>query len=190
MRHRNRNPKLETRNFLVSKQTIVIIGFMGSGKTTVGQELARLLERRVVDLDSWITEREQRDPTEIIEQDGEAAFRRIETQALGEVLRDVDVAGVVAVGGGAWTIAENRQLIAAQGCFTVWLDAPFELCWQRIAAEGARRPMARSREQAQALYLERRGFYELADVRIPVYEDDSAAVVAARVAVAFGHQAR
>ena len=165
-------------------QTIIIIGFMGSGKTTVGQELARLLDRRAVDLDSWIAEREQRGPTEIIEQDGEATFRRIETQALGEVLRDGGGAGVVAVGGGAWTIPENRQLIAEHGAFTVWLDAPFELCWQRIAAERERRPLARSREQAQELYLVRRGVYELADARIPVDEKDSAAAVAAKVAEA------
>jgi shikimate kinase len=175
----------------VISQTIIIIGFMGSGKTTVGQELARLLDRRAVDLDWWITEHEQRGPTEIIEQDGEAAFRRIETRALGEVLQEAcGVASVVAVGGGAWTVPENRQLIAEQGCFTVWLDAPFELCWQRIAAERERRPLARSREQAQALYLERRGVYELADFQIPVLENDSAAAVATRVAVAFAKQAR
>lgn len=163
---------------------------MGSGKTTVGQELARLLDRRAVDLDTWITERERRGPTEIIEQDGEAAFRRIETEALGEVLRDGDVAGVVAVGGGAWTVPENRQLIAEQECFTVWLDAPFELCWQRIEAERERRPLARSREQSQALYCKRRPVYELADARVPVDENDSGAAVATRVAVAFAKQAR
>ena len=70
----------------MTNQTIVIIGFMGSGKTTVGSELARLLNCRAVDLDSWITEREQRSPAEIIEQDGEAAFRRIETRGPGRSL--------------------------------------------------------------------------------------------------------
>ncbi len=166
----------------MSNQTIIIIGFMGSGKTTVGHELARLLDLRAVDLDSWIAEREQRTPSEIIEQDGEAAFRRIETRALGEVLRDAsEVSSVVAVGGGAWTVPENRQLIAEREGFTVWLDPPFELCWQRIAAEQKARPLARSREQAQALYLERRPVYELADLRIPVSENDTALTVATRV---------
>jgi shikimate kinase len=166
----------------VNRQTIIIIGFMGSGKTTVGHKLARLLDCRAVDLDLWIAEREQRSPTEIIEQDGEAAFRRIETLALGEVLRDASgSSSIVAVGGGAWTLPENRQLIAEQGSFTVWLDVPFELCWQRIAAEQQVRPLARSREQAQALYLERRPVYELADLRIPVNENDTAVEVALRV---------
>ena len=85
---------------LKGKHTIVIVGFMGSGKTTVGNELARRLACRAVDLDSWITERERRSPTEIIEQDGETAFRRIETEALLEVLREAfgSSATVVAVG--------------------------------------------------------------------------------------------
>jgi shikimate kinase len=171
----------------MSSQTIIIIGFMGSGKTIVGIELARLLACRAVDLDSRISEREQRSPTDIIEQDGEAAFRRVETEVLGEVLRDAAAGStVVAVGGGAWTTPENRQLIAEQGAFTVWLDASFELCWQRIGAGDEVRPLARSREQAQALYLARRGVYELADARIPVDEDDSAEDVAARLASVTG----
>jgi shikimate kinase len=168
----------------MSSQTIIIIGFMGSGKTTVGKELARLLNYRAVDLDSWITEREQRGPAEIVEQDGEAAFRQMETQALSEVLREASgsSAMVVAVGGGAWTIAENRRLIAKHGAFTAWLDPSFELCWQRIEAGQEVRPLARSREQAQALYDIRRPLYELADARISVYENDSAQAIAARVA--------
>ena len=165
------------------KHTIVIVGFMGSGKTTVGNELARRLACRAVDLDSWITERERRSPTEIIEQDGETAFRRIETEALLEVLREAfgSSATVVAVGGGAWTVPENRQLIAEHGGFTVWLDPPFELCWQRIAVGNEVRPLARSREQAEALYVARRGVYELADTRIPVDQSESVEAIASRV---------
>ena len=168
----------------MSNPTIIIIGFMGSGKTTVGVELARLLDCRAIDLDSWITEREQRSPTEIIEQDGEAVFRRVETETLGEVLRAASggAAMVVAVGGGAWTIAENRRLIAKQGALTVWLDPSFELCWQRIEAGEGARPLARSREEAQALYDVRRPLYELADAIIPVLETDSAQAIAIKVA--------
>lgn len=168
----------------MASQTIIIIGFMGSGKTTVARELALQLACGAVDLDSWITEREQRHPAEIIELNGEAAFRTIETKALGEVLREAQrsSAGVIAVGGGAWTTPENRQLIAQQGWFTIWLDPSFELCWQRIEASPELRPLARSREQAQALYLARRPFYELADARIPILESDSAEAIATKVA--------
>jgi shikimate kinase len=168
----------------MSSRTIVIIGFMGAGKSSVGRELARLLNCRAVDLDSWIAERERRSSADIIKRDGEAAFRRMETQALREVLREVTggVSEVVAVGGGAWTLAENRKLIAQHEAFTIWLDAPFELCWQRIEESDEQRPLARSREQAQVLYVTRRPVYKLAAARIPVHENDSAEEIAKRVA--------
>jgi shikimate kinase len=162
-------------------QQIVIMGFMGTGKTTVAYGLARKLDCRAVDLDDLITQRETRGPKEIIEQDGEEAFRRIETKMLHEVLMEAS-ARVLAVGGGAWTIAENRKLITEHGAFTVWLDAPFELCWKRIEAGREARPLARSREMAQTLYAARRTIYALADARIPVYENESAEEIATKVA--------
>ncbi len=66
---------------------IALVGFMGCGKTTVGQEVARRLNGDFIDLDSFITENFGRTPAEIIRADGEPAFRSIETQALEEVLR-------------------------------------------------------------------------------------------------------
>ena len=93
----------------VMTNQIIIIGFMGTGKTTVALELARKLNCRAIDLDDLIAiTREGRSPKEIIEQDGESRFREIETEALREVLQD-ETARVVAVGGGAWTIAGESQ---------------------------------------------------------------------------------
>jgi shikimate kinase len=164
----------------MSNRKIIIIGFMGTGKTTVAHELARKLNGPAIDLDELITQRELRGPKEIIEQDGEEAFRKIETQALREVLVDT-TAPVIAVGGGAWTITENRELVARQGGLTVWLDAPFELCWKRIEAAREARPLAPSREMALELYAQRRPVYESADVRVSVSENESAAEVATKV---------
>ncbi|MEP6819869.1 MAG: shikimate kinase [bacterium] len=173
----------------MTNQPIIIIGFMGTGKTTVAQELARKLNCPAVDLDELITEREGRSPGEIIEQDGEDKFRELETQMLREVLGEQS-ARLVAVGGGAWTIAANRQLIAEHGAFTAWLDAPFDLCWQRIEAGGEVRPLARSRELAQELYRKRRPVYELAGARIAVSDNESAAEIATKVIHAFSKQSR
>ena len=164
----------------MTNQQIVIIGFMGTGKTTVAHALGRQLNCLAVDLDELITRREGRSPNEIIDQDGEDRFRGVETQLLREVLRE-DPSRVIAVGGGAWTIAANRQLIAEHGAFTVWLDAPFELCWKRIEASAEVRPLARSRELAEGLYSERRPLYELAGARIAVFEGESAAEVVTKV---------
>jgi shikimate kinase len=163
-------------------QPVVIVGFMGSGKTTVAHELARQLGCGAIDLDDLITEREKRSPKVIIEQDGEEGFREIETRTLREVL-DEGAARVIAVGGGAWTIAENRKLIAERAAFIAWLDASFELCWERIEASGKTRPLARSREMAQKLYDERRPIYELAGARIRIHANESAEETAGKIAV-------
>ncbi|HEV7682612.1 MAG TPA: shikimate kinase [Pyrinomonadaceae bacterium] len=164
----------------MTNQHIVIIGFMGTGKSTVARELGRRLHCEAVDLDDLISRHEGRSPNEIIEQDGESRFRELETEQLDKILR-AEPARIISAGGGAWTIPANRQLIAARGAISVWLDAPFELCWQRIETSGEIRPLARSREMAQRLYAERRPSYELANTRIFVSEADSAEEVATKI---------
>ena len=159
----------------MSNRRIVIVGFMGSGKTTVAEAVAHRLDCHTIDLDSFITEREGRSPAEIIEQDGEPAFREIETRALHDVL-EKDEARVIALGGGTWTIQANRALVAQNNCLSIWLDAPFELCWQRITAGGNKnkaRPLAPNRESALRLYESRRASYGLANKRIPVNSADT-----------------
>ena len=165
---------------MMNTQPIVIIGFMGTGKTTVAYQLAGRLNCRAVDLDDLITQRERRRPQEIIDQDGEEAFRRIETELLGKALRE-STARVLAAGGGAWTIPANRKMIEDHNAITVWLDAPFELCWKRIEAGREARPLARSREMAQGLYDKRHPLYALADLQIPVNESESAEEIARKV---------
>ena len=160
---------------------IVVTGFMGSGKTTVAQALSRALHRSMIDLDRFITDRTGRSPKEIIEQDGEPAFREVETRFLAEVLA-AGAAGVIALGGGAWTIPENRALIEKHHGQAIWLDAPFEVCWQRIAASGSERPLARNKEQARNLYLNRRPIYQLAALRVETSELISDDELASRIA--------
>jgi shikimate kinase len=151
---------------------IIITGFMGSGKTTVARELGRELGCVVADLDELIMEHEQRSPKEIIEQDGEDKFREVETQMLSTLLAE-GAARVIGAGGGAWTLRRNRDLISEHSGLAVWLDAPFELCWQRIKAGGGR-PLAREKEQARRLYAERRELYALAQLHIQVTTKKSA----------------
>ncbi len=144
---------------------IIIIGFMAAGKTTVARALARQLTEAVIDLDDSITKIEGRTPQQLIAEAGEAAFRAAETRALDTALR-YGTARIIALGGGAWPVADNRALIAQYDCITVWLDAPFELCWQRIVHDDTVRPLARDPAAARARYDERRRYYQLAQHRV------------------------
>jgi len=146
---------------------IVITGFMGCGKSKVARELAQRLNVVMVDLDEWITGRLGRTPAQLINEDGESAFRVIETNALRELLQSGD-AGVIALGGGAWIEEANRALIDQYGCLSVWLDTPFGICWERIAASDEDRPLGRMREEAEARYDYRRPIYALAQLHIAV----------------------
>jgi shikimate kinase len=146
---------------------IVITGFMGCGKSKVARELARRRNAVMVDLDEWITARVGRNPAQLINEDGERAFREIETNALRELLQSGE-AGVIALGGGAWIENVNRDLIDEYSCTTIWLDTAFEICWQRISASEEDRPLGRTREEAEARYNHRKPIYKLAMVHITV----------------------
>ena len=159
---------------------ILITGFMAAGKTTVAAALARRLDCPMLDLDEFIAGREGRSIQAIIDEDGEAQFRKLEAQALREALEN-NAAHIIALGGGTWMSARNRALIAAHNALTIWLDAPFELCWQRIIRAGDARPLARDKEQARRLYEERRSLYELAALRVRINEEADASQVATEI---------
>ena len=145
-------------------QPIVITGFMGSGKTTVARALARLLNCRAIDLDQ-ANYRKRKTNSETESSRRMANQLSAKSKRAGCARRSSWIcARVIALGGGAWTLQRNRELIAEHNGFTVWLDAPFELCWQRIAASGSERPLAPNREQARNLYLQRRHLYQLASL--------------------------
>ncbi|MGH9944592.1 MAG: shikimate kinase [Pyrinomonadaceae bacterium] len=157
---------------------VVITGFMGAGKTTVARVLAARLGCASIDLDEFIAARHAgRTPRQIIDEEGEPRFRALETVALRAALDQRDVRVVIALGGGAWAAEENRQIIDAHGCLTVWLDAPFELCWRRITAAGDTRPLARDADQARSLFEDRRAGYGLASLRVSVEEEDAEKIV-------------
>jgi shikimate kinase len=159
---------------------IIIAGFMGSGKTTVADALARMLNCSSVDLDEAITASSGRTPRTIIEQDGEQSFREKETRILHDILQS-GAARVIALGGGAWTLERNRDLISKYGGITVWLDVPFELCWERILASKAERPLAPDLPQTQMLYAERRAHYALAQLHVEVATNKSPDEIAAEI---------
>lgn len=160
---------------------IAITGFMCSGKTTVARVLGQLLRRDVIDLDEAIVSSEGRKAADIIEHDGERAFREIEARVLATLVSRPD-ACVISLGGGTWTAEANRRLLAESGYSTVWLDAPFELCWKRIKADVGTRPLANSYEVAKQLYLDRLNVYELSQFRYAVTEVNNSEAIARGIA--------
>jgi len=155
-----------------SPRRVLLTGFMGAGKTTVARELARVLGARSLDLDDLVAAREGRTARQLIDEDGEQAFRDAETRALEDALHE-DGARVIATGGGAFTFERNRALVSASGCLTVWLDAPFGLCWHRARTEDDARPFARDEAKARELYERRRAAYALASLRVRVEPDST-----------------
>ena len=145
-----------------SNQKIVLTGFMGVGKSTVARFLSYLLRCRTVDLDAVIEESERRKIADIIITDGITRFREIETENLRNILRESD-AVIIALGGGAWTIEENRNLIKSYNLTSIWLESTFQHCWRNISLSKRVRPLAQDKSQTQKLFDERQNFYCLAD---------------------------
>lgn len=167
------------------KQTpgIYLVGFMGSGKTTVGRLLADRLGWHFSDIDDDIEGRAQRTIPEIFDELGETEFRRIESEAIAERVHEISFGRptVVSVGGGAFAQQSNFDIVSTHG-ISIWLDCPLELARQRVE-QFTHRPLARDPEKFAALYQARLALYARADYRIPIESDDAEKAVAAILAL-------
>jgi shikimate kinase len=150
----------------MKKPIIYIVGFMGAGKTSVGQSLAKLLGWRFVDLDQVIEELEGRPIRDIFRDTGEPYFREIEHRELMRAASWKEV--VVALGGGTFCADLNRQVMQESGV-SVWLDASLDILYARCAGKEDR-PLFTTREKMQALLELRRPFYAKADLKIDTGE--------------------
>lgn len=158
---------------------IYLVGFMASGKTTVGRELAAARNLSFVDLDEVVELRAGRSISEIFDRSGEPRFRELEHEALREVAARSPA--VVAAGGGAFATERNAELMRRTG-ITVWLDVPFDTIVRRVGeGEERARPLFESEEGARELFETRRDAYRRADERIVVRGDETASEVASRI---------
>jgi len=115
---------------------LVLIGFRGSGKTTVGRLLAEAAECAFIDTDALVVHLAGRDIATIFAEEGEAGFRRREAEAIRIATAKPD--RVISVGGGAVEDESNRNQLRAYGT-VVWLEAPPEILWQRIQSDPSTR---------------------------------------------------
>jgi shikimate kinase / 3-dehydroquinate synthase len=150
----------------------VLIGFMGAGKTSAAQELARSLGVDAQDSDELLAARLGHPLAHEFELHGEQPFRAAEEQLVCELLEDPGVAhdadAVIALGGGSVLSARVREALA--GHVTILLDIAPHMAWERVhaARDGSERPLARDRDAFLALHAQRQELYEqLADAILP-----------------------
>lgn len=147
-------------------QRIVLVGFMGAGKTATGRLLARRLGWDFLDVDQRVEERVGQSVSEIFRDSGEAAFRRLEDEVASEALEATEV--VVATGGG-WGAVEGRLDDLPVGTLSIWLQVPPTTAVERAGGDGDTRPLLAGPDplrRASELLARRTPSYATADFRV------------------------
>ncbi len=161
-------------------RNIVLVGFPGAGKTTIGQELATQLNLRFVDLDEAVEDKYHATIPHIFEKYGEFVFRQCERSTLEMLLPQSDL--LIATGGGTPCNAESMRLIKER-CFSIYWKLPENILLDRLRNSHKQRPLIRglSKDELAAYIhdtlLERAPFYEQANLIVDGEHFDFAMVV-------------
>ncbi len=139
---------------------VVLVGFMGSGKTTVGRKLSLELGVPFLDTDEEVIKRTGKGISEIFTLFGETYFRKIEQSVIIDLLHTYEDA-VISTGGGLPSYGKNMDLINRMA-FSVFLRADFDVLWSRISKDEERPLVKMGREKVKELYERRLPFYEKA----------------------------
>lgn len=157
---------------------IVLLGFMGAGKTTLGKELSKTLARPFVDLDQLIESQEERRIVDIFATEGEDAFRQIEREALLALFLDPPAQAIIASGGGTPCFFDNMAILNQLGT-TIYLSVPPEELVRRLIKQAGSRPVLkgatpttlpmiiRQRLQRRETYYRQADYIMLADEATP-----------------------
>lgn len=141
-------------------KAIILCGFMGSGKSTVGKLLAKRLLARFIDTDEYIEQQQKMSIPNIFKEKGEQYFRALEHVALQNAVEEGGpLTTVVATGGGMLMDPDNVRLVQENGCTVVYLSTDFEICYERIAKSNRPLVLQNTKEQLRALYEERHKAY-------------------------------
>ena len=157
---------------------IYLVGFMGSGKTTVGRELAVRMDAPFFDLDELVEAAERISIKEIFAMHGETYFRKRERDILRST-RHLEAA-VIATGGGTFTFDENIQLIQSEG-LSVYLSAPYGLLRSRVGDKAADRPLFTDDLSTHELYASRVRYYRMSDITIDIREEETPVEIVERL---------
>lgn len=162
-------------------KNIVLTGFMASGKTTIGTELAKMMGYAFADTDNMIEKEVGRTINEIFASDGEEYFRNAETKIAHKVSEMSST--VVSTGGGMVLRAENVEQMRKNG-IVFYLDTDFDVIAKRLENAAATRPLANGQDMAalRARFDSRQEFYGNCDYRIHITENDSPFMCAKKIA--------
>lgn len=127
---------------------LFLVGYMGSGKSTLGRQLARVAGLHFIDLDKYIEERHCRSVQQLFAEEGEAVFRIFEKNALAEVAEFDDV--VVATGGGAPCFYDNMELMNRAGV-TVFIDVDPQVLARRLMTSKTVRPLIMGKSKQELI---------------------------------------
>ena len=147
----------------MEQRHVYLVGFMGSGKSTVGEILANKLGAFFVDLDRFIEETVGVEISEIFSEYGEEHFREVESYVLNEVAASPDPS-VVATGGGIVLKEDNWRVMEESGV-TIHLHASIDTLWNRVSGTN-NRPLAEDRQQFESLYWSRLPLYRRAQIEV------------------------
>ena len=142
--------------------TFILLGFSGSGKTSIGQQVAKNLNANFYDIDTLIEQKVNKSIAEIFESKGETYFRKIENEILAKIHEEVNSnnsskTSIVSAGGGILSNTDNLKYIQQMG-FSIWIYSPIESCFNRLQAKNTR-PLIKDFESAINLYNSRKEDY-------------------------------
>ncbi len=151
---------------IIPCRRVLLVGFMGSGKTTTGRLLASRLGWAFADLDEVIEERTGKTIPELFRVQGEAAFRAVEEEVGAELLKEERI---VLASGGGWPCRAGRIESAGPETLSVWLKVEADTAIRRVRHEGGGRPLLEvpdPEEAARNLMTKRAGYYGQADLHL------------------------
>jgi shikimate kinase len=154
-------------------KSAILIGFMGSGKSSIGRRLSKALETTFIDLDARIEDQIGTSIKNFFAMQGEAAFRQIETEVLIEVLREP---GVIATGGGIVTQEANQKLLQSTSIPVIYLRARPETLAERIRRQPGVRPLIDGQSTLSVEETVQRA-RDLLQIRAPLYESCARVIV-------------
>ena len=150
---------------------IVLLGYMASGKSTIGREISKKLDMKFIDLDDYISKREKRSISEIFKVEGEIYFRKIESSYLGEILNSKD-SFILSLGGGTPCYSNNMEVILNSEASSIYVKVDIKTLASRLTTEKNKRPLVADLEDDKLLefvakhLFERRFFYEQASITV------------------------